>query len=308
MRPLHAVEVPSYQPSKPNSTSSSINHTTEPRDRPRGGLSRAEAAIQQLQNFGSDLGGLERRTQGLFMDQASLNFNLSNRLRKLHDSPLISLKTPTHKHPSVPGPLQHPFAHFGQRLSSMSQYDGDEDVEMGDAPDVNNEGSTIVPGRAEHWDEDEGEGSVFPTLPIIANGQTPALPLPAVSHSPTPGQTIESPLRHPLLQTTTTSTADQIELELSFLIVQKHSELRLIQTELAKAQIMLEQLRRVHLRNWFPATNEKGEVYATRLVLRKFSSKEKRVNKESKVVVELIKEEQEEGGSGMKLRSKRVKR
>ncbi|KAI9641587.1 hypothetical protein NHQ30_010400 [Ciborinia camelliae] len=290
MRPLFAVEIPSYQPEKSkNSTSSSTSSSMDkPRYHLRGRPNRAESKIKQLQNFGPDLEALERRTQGLLMDQASLNFNLSNRLQM----PLPQT-SPQHHH-LVPGPLQHPYAllkQSGHFFSNQALKSDQEDVEMNDTP--------------EDEDEDEGENEV-PVSPSPF-GQTPALHSPRESHCSTPNLTIEN-ARHPILGTTTTCTAEQIELELSYLMVEKHNELRLIQTELAKAQIMLEQLRRVHLRPFFFYTNEKGEMYIKRVVVRKFSAEEKKRLKEENELEKLEREERKNGGSGMALRSKFIRR
>ncbi|QSZ28934.1 hypothetical protein DSL72_003441 [Monilinia vaccinii-corymbosi] len=302
MQTVSTVNIPSYQAPKTITPASSSSHQViEVKDHLRKNLSRAEATIKQRRNFGPDLKALERRTQGLFMDQASLNFNLLNRFQTLDYSPQTSsspLKPPNtllEQHPSVPGPLQHPHSHLEQSgLANLVFEMIDEDVEMNGATDIEIIESSIVSEKAQDPNDNEDE---VPTTPYSTN---------ATQYS-TPVVTIEGPL-HPGLLTTAISTPEQIELELSFLMVEKHNELRLIHTELANAQIMLEQLRRAHIKPFFLTTNERGEVYMKRLVLRKFSAEEKKRKREREELRKVEEEERRRGGKGMELRSKYIKR
>ncbi|TGO29256.1 hypothetical protein BPAE_0017g00640 [Botrytis paeoniae] len=297
--------VPYYQPHKSNSSSIySSNNFTENKDHPRKRLSRAEAKIKELENFGSNLVALEGRTQKLFMDQANLNFNLLSRLKM----PLAS--SYPQGRPSRLGPLQHPHTDLQSPSNSGQSFANSEDVEMNDAPDIPE--SIMVSIESER----QNRGEVPTPRPLIRPSQA-AAPIGITSKSSqlmTPSRISESP-RHTALQTTTTNIRDQIELEISHLMLTKHNELRLIETELAKAQIMLEQLRRVHLRPFNLVKNEEGQVYAVRVVVRSFSGEErrqkaiaKRQREEEKAVEELKVEEMKKGGSGMVLRNGYVKR
>ncbi|KAF7949979.1 hypothetical protein EAE96_007284 [Botrytis aclada] len=309
---MHALSsIPSYQPHRSNSSSiSSSNNFTENKDHPRKGLSRAEAKIKELENFGPNLVALEGRTQKLFMDQANLNFNLLNRLKM----PLTS-SSPQGR-PSRLGPLQHPHTHLqnpfdsGQSFLTQAFQVNSEDVEMDDAPDISE--SIMVPVEFER--QHRGEVPTLCRLIRPPRAVAPVQIASRTSHIMTPSRIFESP-RHTALQTTTTNIRDQIELEFSHLMLAKHNELRLIETELAKAQIMLEQLRRVHLRPFNLVKNEEGRVYAVRVVARSFSGEErrqkaiaKRQREEEKAAEELKIEEMKKGGSGMGLRNRYVKR
>ncbi|KAM0130503.1 hypothetical protein ACHAP3_007369 [Botrytis cinerea] len=303
--------IPSYKSHRSNSSSiSSSNNFIENKDHPRKRLSRAEAKIKELGNFGPKLVALEGRTQRLFIDQANLNFNLLGRLKM----PLTSSSPQSRL--SRLGPLQHPHTYlqhpfnYGQSFVTQAFEANSEDVEMNDAPDIPE--SIFVPVDSEHWDKDE----VVTPCPFIRPFEaTPPVRIPSKSSQlMTPSKIFESP-RHNALQTTTTNIRDQIELELSHLMLAKHNELRLIETELAKAQIMLEQLRRVNLRPFNLVKNEEGQVYAVRVVVRSFSGEErrqkaiaKRQREEEKAAEELKIEEMENGGSGMGLRNRYVKR
>ncbi|TGO62380.1 hypothetical protein BCON_0020g00530 [Botryotinia convoluta] len=303
--------IPSCQPHRSNSSSISSNNSfTENKDHPRKRLSRAEAKIKELRNFGPNLVALEGRTQKLFMDQANLNFNLLSRLKM----PLTS-SSPQGR-PSSLGPLQHPHTNLqnpsnsGQSFVTHAFQVNSEDVEMNDAPDITE--SIMVPVKSERQDKDE----VATLCPLNRPSKSVAtVRIPSKSSQlMTPSRVFESP-RHTALQTTTTNIRDQIELELSHLMLAKHNELRLIETELSKAQIMLEQLRRVHLRPFNLVKNEEGQVYAVRVVVRSFSGEErrqkaiaKRQREEEKAEEELKIEEMEKGGSGMGLRNRYVKR
>ncbi|ESZ93531.1 hypothetical protein SBOR_6073 [Sclerotinia borealis F-4128] len=303
--PSHRAHKPKTSPSSSTSTSTpqtknqNQNHNqNNPPKRPP--VSKHKAQIPRLRHFNPDLETqtLERRTQGLFMDQASLNFNLFSRLQK--PAPQTS---PQSLH-FVPGPLQHPYAHLVLSTSTststsisrvfaanttqvVATNDGDgdvEDVEMRDAPDINIFESGVVTEKTEDRDKDEDEeedkeSGTFTPPTTISYSPTPALHPSKKSHlshsypsslSPSaPNQTTKNPL-HPLLQTsTTTTTREQISLELSLLIITKHNELRLIHSELALAQIMLEQLRRAHLVPHVYVIDEKGEVRAHRPVVEK---------------------------------------
>ncbi|KAF7892134.1 hypothetical protein EAF00_008436 [Botryotinia globosa] len=301
----------SYQPHRSNSSSiSSSNDSTENKDHPRKRLSRAEAKIKELRNFGPNLVALEGRTQTLFADQASLNFNLLSRLKM----PLPS-SSPQGR-PSRSGPLQHPHTNLpnpsdsDQSFLSHAFQVNYEDVEMNDAPDISE--SIMVPVEPERQDKDE----VATPCPLSRSSKA-AAPVRIPSSSSrlmTPSRIFESP-RHTTLQTATTNIRDQIELEISHLMLAKHNELRLIETELAKAQLMLEQLRRVHLRPFNLVKNEEGQVYTVRVVVRSFSGDErrqkaivKRQREEEKAAEELRIEEMKKGGSGMGLRNRYVKR
>ncbi|THV54730.1 hypothetical protein BGAL_0021g00330 [Botrytis galanthina] len=303
--------IPSYQPHRSNSSSiSSSNDFTENKDHPRKRLSRAEAKIKELKSFGPNLLALEGRTQKLFVDQANLNFNLLSRLKM----PLPS-SSPQGR-PSRLGPLQHPHTNLlnptnsGQSLVSDAFQVNYEDVEMNDAPEISE--SIMVPVEPECQDKDEV------ATPCPLNRSSKAAAPAGIPSRPsrlmTPSRTCESP-RHTTLQTTTTNIRDQIELEISHLMLAKHNELRLIETELAKAQTMLEQLRRVHLRPFNLVKNEEGQVYTVRVVVRSFSGDEKRQKailkrqrEEEKAAEELKIEEMKKGGSGMGLRNRYVKR
>ncbi|KAF5869234.1 uncharacterized protein Bfra_011777 [Botrytis fragariae] len=302
---------PSHQPHRSNFSSiSSSNNFTENKDHPRKRLSRAKAKIKELGNFGPNLVALERRTQKLFMDQANLNFNLLSRLKM----PLTS--SSPQGCPSRLGPLQHPHTNLqnpsnsGQSLVTHTIQVNSENVEMNDAPDIPK--SIMVPVESER----QNRGEVRTPRPIIRPSQA-AEPVQITSNSSqlmTPSRILESP-RHTALQTTTTNIRDQIELEISHLMLTKHNELRLIETELAKAQIMLEQLRRVHLRPFNLVKNEEGQVYAVRVVVRSFSGEErrqrattKRQREDERAAEELKIEEMKKGGSGMGLRNRYVKR
>ncbi|KAJ8058759.1 hypothetical protein OCU04_011748 [Sclerotinia nivalis] len=312
MRPLFAIEIPSYQPHKNNaSAGSSTSKVPENKDRPRKRLSRTETRIKQLGKFGPDLEALEGRTQKLLIDQTNLNFNLFGRLQ------IPQISSSPQGRPSVLGPLHHPYTHFQQPSNSGQSFANQDgqihavDVEMSDAPDINVAESAIVPEKNDHQNEDAAPAR---SLVTASNSPTPALPPSKISHYSTSNMTIDS-ARHPALETTTTNIHDQIELEISHLIVEKHNELRLIESELAKAQIMLEQLRRVHLRPFNLVQNEKGEVYMVRFVVRSYSGGrkrqktiEKRQMRDEMAAEELEIEERKKGGSGMGLRNRYVKR
>ncbi|KAF7909078.1 hypothetical protein BELL_0043g00120 [Botrytis elliptica] len=303
--------IPCYQSHRSNSSRiSSSNNFAENKDHPRKRLSRAEAKIKELKNFGPNLVALEGRAQKLFIDQANLNFNLLSRL----EMPLTS-SSPQGR-PSRLGPLQHPYTHLqnpsnsGQSFVTHAFQFNSEDVEMNDAPDI--QGSIMVPVES----ESQNRGEMPSLRPLIRPSQAAASIriAPKSSQSMTPSTIFESP-RHTALQTTTTNIHDQIELEFSHLMLAKHNELRLIETELAKAQIMLEQLRRCHLRPFNLVKNEEGQVYAVRVVVRPFSGEErrqkaitKRQREEEKAAEELKVEEMKKGGSGMGLRNRYVKR
>ncbi|KAF7857310.1 hypothetical protein EAF04_009551 [Stromatinia cepivora] len=314
MRPLFTIEIPSYQPHKNNaSTGSSTNKLPENQDRPRKRLSRAETRTKQLGKFGPDLEALEGRTQKILIDQTSLNFNLLNRLQ------MPQISSSPQGRPSALGPLHHPYTHFQQPSNSGQSFANQDvqidaiDVEMSDAPDINIAESAIVQEKTEHQNEDAVPVSARSPV-TVSNSPTPILYPSKVSYYSTSNMKIDS-ARHPALVTSTTNIRDQIELELSHLIVEKHNELRLIESELAKAQIMLEQLRRVHLRPFNLVQNEKGEVYAVRFVVRSYSAEkkrqktiEKRQMRDEKAAEELETEERKKGGSGMGLRNRYVKR
>lgn len=179
---------------------------------------------------------------------------------------------------SVPGPLQHPYSHLKQ--SDFLKISGsDEDLEMEDVRDIVME-SSIMPLEPEHLVENEdGVSSIPPEvgnqdenedIPSIPSGSHTALPISTVPYHSTQGIIIERP-RHPILFTTTDNISEQIVLELSLLLIEKNNELRLIHTELAKAKIMLEQLRRVHLKPFFFTTNKTGKLYMKRLVAKKIT-------------------------------------
>ncbi|TEY57549.1 hypothetical protein BOTCAL_0214g00120 [Botryotinia calthae] len=303
--------IPSYQPHRSNSSSiSSSNNFTENKDHPRKRLSRAEAKIKELGNFGPNLVALEGRTQKLFIDQVNLNFNLMSRLKMP-----LTLPSPQRRLSRL-GPLQHPHtclqhpSDSGQSFVTQAFEATSEDVEMNDASEIPE--SIMVPVVSERQDKDE----VATPCPFIRPFETAAsVQIPSKSSRlMTPSKIFESP-RHTALQTTTTNIRDQIELELSHLMLAKHNELRLIETELAKAQVMLEQLRRVHLRPFNLIKNEEGQVYAVRVVVRSFSGEErrqkaiaKRQREEEKATEELKIDEMEKGGSGMGLRNRYVKR
>ncbi|TGO16920.1 hypothetical protein BTUL_0022g00210 [Botrytis tulipae] len=302
---------PSYQPYRSNSSSiSSSNDFTENKDHPKKRLSRAEAKIKELRNFGPNLVALEERTHKLFVDQANLNFNLLSRLKM----PLPS-SSPQGR-PSRLGPLQHPHTNLpnpsnpGQSFVSHAFQVNYEDVEMNDAPEISE--SSMVPVEPERQDKDE-VATLCP-LNISSKAAAPVRIPSRSSRLMTPSRIFESP-RHTTLQTTTSNIRDQIELEISHLMLAKHNELRLIETELAKAQIMHEQLRRVHLRPFNLVKNEEGQVYTVRVVVRSFSGDErrqkaiaKRQREEEKAAEELKIEEMKKGGSGMGLRNRYVKR
>lgn len=300
-RPPNSEEIQSYQAHR-SETSANVftsNKISEPRDHRGVKFPSANTVIGHLQSFGPNLEALERRTSLLFMDQESLHFNLINRGDRVHyspqTSPLRPPQTSLEKLPRVKGPLQHPFIHFIQSDGSFasqdsdSGYDGD-DVEMPDAPE-----------QTEHQYDNE---DAIPTMP--SSSTRSSAPSRASHHLPV-GSIIKT-ARHPILLTATTSILEQIDLEISLLIVKKHEELRLIQTELAKAQIMLEQLRRVHLKPFFRLTDENGDVHMMRLVCRKFGVAEKKRTKEEQAVVRLAEEEEIKGGRGLSLRNKYIKR
>ncbi|CAD6444828.1 18c5524f-0b9e-4717-9007-9e9e29aaded4-CDS [Sclerotinia trifoliorum] len=314
MRPLFTIEIPSYQSHKNNaSTGSSTNKLPENKNSSKECISRAETKTEQLGKFGPDLNALEGGTQKLLRDQTSLNFNLLGRLQR----PQIS-SSPQGR-PSVRGPLQHPYTHFQQPSNSgrfSANHDvgiGAVDVEMSDAPDINGTKLAIVLKENGRQNEDAVPASTH--SPITAfNIQNLVLSPSKIPHHSTSNTKINS-AQHPALKTITTNISDQIELEISHLIVKKHNELRLIESELAKAQIMLEQLRRVHLRPFNLVQNEKGEVYAVRFVVRSYSGErkrkktiEKRQMRDVKAAEELEMEERKKGGSGMGLRNRYVRR
>ncbi|RAL60522.1 hypothetical protein DID88_009718 [Monilinia fructigena] len=345
------IKVPLYQPHNLITSTNSSHQMVETKDHLRKNLTRAEATIKELQNFGSNLENLEWKTQGLLRDQASLNFNLLNRYMKLPyslqkatttssavvaesssspsittvssttvsllpssstttttspSSPSSPLKPPytlLQKHSSVPGPLQHPYSHLkpSDFVKIFGKY---KELEMEDVRDTNME-SSIMPLEPENRDENEDgvstilpevkdqdeDKDMVPTIPpinppepenqdenedisTIPAGSNTALPTSIVPSYSTPIIIIESP-RHPILFTTTDNISEQIVLELSHLVIMKNDELRLIHAELAKARIMLEQLRRVHLKPFFFNKNKRGELYMKRLVVKKIKVESK---------------------------------
>ncbi|EDN98851.1 predicted protein [Sclerotinia sclerotiorum 1980 UF-70] len=187
------------------------------------------------------------------------------------------------------------------------------DVEMGDAPDINVVESAIVAEKNE--DRNVDAAPAFTRSPITVFN-IPNLVLPPSKSSRCSNSNIKfNSVQHPALKTSTTNIRDQIELEISHLIVKKHNELRLIESELAKAQIMLEQLRRVHLKPFNLVQNEMGEVYAVRFVVRSYGGEgkrqktiEKRQMRDEKAAEELEMEERRKGGSGVGLRNRYVRR